>query len=389
MSRQDRPGPLFRHLKKACFIRRPNRFLVECRLGGRPVRAFLPNPGRLQELLLPGRTIYLTADPKTPHRRTRYTAVAVLREGHPILLHTHKTNEAARFLIEEGRIPGLKGARILRSEVRMGHSRFDFLLKRGRQDILLEVKSCTLVGEKVAMFPDAVTERGARHLKELAALAERGAETILLFLVHWPFAKLFLPDYHTDLEFSKVLLEVRRKVKVIPLSIGWRRDLSLSPEVHRLRIPWSLIEQEAQDRGSYLLLLKLRRDRKLSVGSLGRLPFKKGFYLYVGSAMSQLSRRIERHRRLRKRHRWHIDFLREKAHFCSALPIRSSARLECEIAQALGKVSEWTVERFGCSDCSCRSHLFGMSEDPLRSEAFQKVLQHFRMDRLFARSRGA
>ncbi len=70
----------------------------------------------------------------------------------------------------------------------MGRNRFDFLLKEGNKDILLEVKSCTLVGKKVAMFPDAVTERGARHLQELAKFSEEGMETAILFIVHWPFS---------------------------------------------------------------------------------------------------------------------------------------------------------------------------------------------------------
>jgi hypothetical protein len=104
------------------------------------------------------------------------------------------------------------------------------LLKEGNQDILLEVKSCTLVGERVAMFPDAVTERGARHLRELAKISEKGIRTILLFVVHWPFAKVFMPDFHTDLSFSQTLLCVRNRVKVIAVAVRWNQDLSLSSD---------------------------------------------------------------------------------------------------------------------------------------------------------------
>lgn len=385
MTKPIAPLALLGRILKAHFISRPNRFLIHCNLNGRIISAFLPNPGRLQELLLPGRLVYLIKEEGVQPRKTLYTAVAVLRDGVPIMLHTHRTNEVARYLLQMGQIPGLEGSQIIKSEVQMGRSRFDFLLKQGEKEILLEVKSCTLVGERVAMFPDAVTERGARHLRELAGYADRGVRAALLFIVHWPSAELFMPDYHTDLNFSKTLLSIRHQVEIIPLSISWQEDLSLSPKTGCLPIPWSTIEKEAEDRGSYLLILELRRNRKISVGQLGTLLFKKGFYIYVGSAMAHLSQRIERHRRLQKRHHWHIDELRAKTHFKTALPIRSSTRLECEISEALFRICEWTVPRFGCSDCCCSTHLFGMAENPLHSEKFQNLLQYFRMDRLFNR----
>jgi sugar fermentation stimulation protein A len=372
----------FDHVIRARFLKRPNRFLVQCQWRGRILSAFLPNPGRLQELLLPGRTIHLVREEKSSTRKTRYTAVAVDREGQPILLHTHRTNEVARYLLQERKIPELENARIVRPEVRVGRSRFDFLLEEGNRGILLEVKSCTLVGESVAMFPDAVTARGARHLKELAMISEGAVRAVILFVVHWPFAKTFMPDFHTDLNFSQTLLCVRDRVEVIPVSVRWNEDLSLSPDVKILEVPWSAIEEEAKDRGSYLLVLNLKRNRNMDVGKLGEIHFRRGFYIYVGSAMANLSRRMDRHRHLRKRHHWHIDELRAVTEFHSVLAIRSSERLECQVAKAMSEIAEWSVPGFGCTDCSCHSHLFGMSEDPLHSEKFHKLLQYFRMDRL-------
>jgi sugar fermentation stimulation protein A len=355
--------------------------LIRCKLDGRIISAFLPNPGRLQELLLPGQPIYLVEEKKSQDRKTHYTAVAVERDGYPIMLHTHRTNDVARYLLQHGKVPGLEGVKIVKPEVRVGRSRFDFLLNDQGKETLLEVKSCTLVGGKVAMFPDAVTERGARHIEELAKLSEEGIKTAVLFIVHWPFAKIFMPDYHTDLNFSQTLLRIREKVKVIPISVGWNQNLTLLPKVNVLQIPWDYIEEEAEDRGSYLLILKLKRSQTINVGRLGKVSFKKGFYIYVGSAMANLSKRIERHRHLRKKHHWHIDELRDMAEFHSMLAIRSSDRLECEIAKAFSKIAEWKIPRFGSSDCSCETHLFGMSRDPLLSEDFHKLLQYFRMDR--------
>ena len=137
----------------------------------RVLNAFLPNPGRLQELLLPGVRLHLVEDRGNPLRKTSYTVVAVERDGVPIMLHTHRTNQVARYLIEEGFIKALNAARIVKAEATVGRSRFDFLLEDVHGERYLEVKSCTLVGKRVAMFPDAITERGARHLDELARLS--------------------------------------------------------------------------------------------------------------------------------------------------------------------------------------------------------------------------
>jgi sugar fermentation stimulation protein A len=190
-----------------------------------------------------------------------------------------------------------------------------------------------------------------------------------------------MPDYHTDLNFSQTLLQLREKLQVIPISISWEQNLSLSPEVSLLQIPWNHIEEEAKDRGSYLLILHLKRRSTIRIGRLGDVSFRKGFYIYVGSAMANLSKRMERHRRIRKQRHWHIDYLRSAAEFQAVLAIRSSARLECEIANAFSEIAEWAIPGFGSTDCSCKTHLFGMSKDPLLSENFHKLLQYFRMDR--------
>jgi sugar fermentation stimulation protein A len=375
------PLRLFDKPFQARFVKRPNRFLIECSSGGRILRAFLPNPGRLQELLFPGTWLYLVEDSSNPLRKTSFTVVAVEREGIPIMLHTHRTNQVARFLIEHGFIPSLRGASIVKAEATVGRSRFDFLLDDGRRQIYLEVKSCTLAGERVAMFPDAVTARGARHLEELATLSHQGKRTVVLFVINWPFAEAFMPDYHTDLHFAQTLIKVRDAVEIIPATIQWNKDLSLLPEARILTIPWEYIEGEAKDRGSYLLVLRLDKDKKINIGRLGTILFRKGFYVYVGSAMTNLTARIERHRRLRKNFHWHIDSLRDAAEFLCVLTIRSSDRLECEIASSMSKIAEWSVRGFGCSDCTCPTHLFGFMDDPVGLPSFQKLLQYFRMDR--------
>lgn len=383
MNHSPLPSPWFREFEKARFLERPNRFLIRCRTEEGERTAFLPNPGRLLELLLPGRTVFLVRDGWKRERAHPYTVIAVEREGLPIMLHTHRTNAVAAYLLETGRVPGLEGARVLAKEVPVGHSRFDLLVRHRGGELLIEVKSCTLFGKRLAMFPDAVTARGTRHLQELADLSDKGRPTGVLFVVHWPRAEFFLPDYHTDPLFARTMLAVKEKVRFFPVAVAWRKDLTLAPETRLLAIPWEILKREGADRGSYLLLLRLEEGKWIVVGRQGPQFFPAGYYVYVGSAAQGLTARLKRHRRLRKKRHWHIDYLRQEAQVKALLPIRASERLECSLAAALAKIAEWTVPGFGCSDCSCQSHLFGLRDDPLKHEAFIAMLLHFRMDRLF------
>ena len=118
------------------------------------------------------------------------------------------------------------------------------------------------------------------------------------------------------------------------------------------------------------------------MGGLGRLGLRRGFYIYVGSAKKSLSKRLERHKRLKKKAFWHIDYLRAASELRAVLPVRSTDRLECEISRSLHTLAEWVVPGFGSSDCACPSHLFGIGENPLANPAFHNLLQHFRMERL-------
>jgi len=374
-----RPWP---HILEASLIDRPNRFLVRCRLEKNIITAYLPNPGRLKELFLPDRRIYLVPNDPESGRKTAYTAVAVSHEGHPIVLHTHKTNDVARYLIEQNLITGLKGAEVIASEVTYGRSRFDFLLLHKGAQVVLEVKSCTLIKGKTAMFPDAVTERGSRHLRHLAALSRKGLKTAVLFVIHWPHARIFMPDFHTDPVFSQTLIECRKKINIRAVSVHWDQQLTLLPQAKALKIPWPLITKETKDLGSYLALFRLNKRQKVRIGKLGMITFPRGYYIYVGSAMANLSARIRRHIRVHKKQHWHLDYLRPYLSFIDAFPIRASSRLECRLAQALATASSWAVPGFGSSDCSCDSHLFGWRKNPLETERFFHLLLWFRMERL-------
>lgn len=374
---------MYAEIKEARFRSRLNRFVIVCEVDGEEKLAHLPNPGRMWELLFPGTLLYLVPAAGR-NRKTRLKVVGVERDGVPVMLDTQYSNTVAERLITRQQIPQLAGWQVLKREVPFGHSRFDLLLGRGEERFILEIKSCTLFGGRVAMFPDAVTERGRKHVEELALLSDQGYRVGVLFLIHWQRAEYFLPDYHTDLEFGKTFFRLRNKVQFMAVALRWERDFSLPDEVRPVAIPWKLIGRELNDSGCYIFIVRLPAEQTIVIGSKGSMVFSKGYYLYVGSAKNSLSKRLERHQRKRKRFHWHIDYLRTFCEPHASIAIRTTADLEHELAGAVSAIADWQVPGFGCSDCSCTSHLFGMQEDPLHSSRFISLLQYFRMDRLEA-----
>ena len=101
--------------------------------------------------------------------------------------------------------------------------------------------------------------------------------------------------------------------------------------------------------------------------------------IYVGSAMKNLEARISRHMRKRKKKHWHIDYLRDHADEIHALPIRTSKRIECELAEAIASLMRPVHVGFGCSDCKCATHLFYNKSNPLDMVDFHEFLERFRM----------
>jgi sugar fermentation stimulation protein A len=204
------PGPLV----PSRFVQRYNRFLLQVDLegSGEAVDAHMADPGRLRELLVPGRRLWLRSA-TNPARKTRWTAVLVEGPGgqEMISLDTLLPNRLIRRALEQQALPEMADWALVRAEFPLGRSRLDFLLKdvRGRQ-MALEVKSVTLVEDGVALFPDAVTERGARHVKELGELArKREWEAAVLFVVQRSDAREVRAARSIDPNFASALEEAK------------------------------------------------------------------------------------------------------------------------------------------------------------------------------------
>jgi len=366
---------------EATFLKRINRFVVKVKIEGKEELAYLPNPGRLWELLLPGKILLVFKNKNTS--QLTYTVLACKKDSNYILLHTHLTNKIIKKLIEDKKIEFWGNYQVLKEETKFNSSRFDLVLedKNTLEKLVLEIKTCTLFGEKIAMFPDAETKRGTRHILELNELGKKGIKGGVLFVVMNPEIKYFLPAYHIDYQFSKALIEARNKIEIKAIALRWDKTFTYVKEVKELEIPFDFLEK-IEDKGIYLLVFKLKNKENLEIGSLGKMIFEKGYYVYVGSAMKNLTKRINRHLRKDKKLKWHIDYLISKAQNLKVIPIRSFEKLECKIAKELSLISQKTVPDFGASDCRCKSHLFYFSENPLEKEEFQRLIIEYRINRL-------
>ncbi len=223
-------------LQPAIFVNRPNRFITRIRLGGEVLDAHLPDPGRLQELLLPGVELQVQHSPGHK-RKTDYTTHLVRWEKIWVCINTLLPNRFAEFLIAGGHLPFLEGWSTIRREATEGDSRFDFLLGRGTGQMFLEVKSVTFAEAGVAQFPDAVTERGARHARHLAELARNGHQTMILFVIQRSDAQSFRPMWDRDPNLGQALVEAQEAGVAIHAII-----CEVSPEqlVYRGEVPTDL-----------------------------------------------------------------------------------------------------------------------------------------------------
>ena len=117
-------------------------------------------------------------------------------------------------------------------------------------------------------------------------------------------------------------------------------------------------------KGAYCLLISVNKNTISKIGALGKLSFKKGNYVYVGSAMNSLEKRIQRHLCSKKKIFWHIDYLlsNKNVKIKKVFYKESAKKEECDIAKKVAK-NGVAVKKFGCSDCKCKSHLFKLDED--------------------------
>ena len=206
---------------RATFLRRVNRFVVEVKQGGRAVRAHLANSGRLTELLAPGRPAMLVARHSST-RKTRYDLALIRYHGLWVSVDARKPGPLLAEAIVNGQLPEFEGYSLNRTEPAVPaesrktkgtspvRGRFDLLLEGPKGPCYVETKSVTLVEDGRALFPDARTTRGARHMRQLADLAEGETDSAVVFVVQRADARELAPHWLSDPYFGWELVAARR-----------------------------------------------------------------------------------------------------------------------------------------------------------------------------------
>lgn len=192
-------------VRPARFQSRPNRFIARVELDGREETVHVKNTGRCRELLLPGRTVYLEQS-SNPDRKTRFDLIAVDKSGLLINLDAQAPNQVFAEWARAGRFrPNLT---LLRPEITWGSSRFDFYWEdaAGAKGFV-EVKGCTLEEDGLALFPDAPTLRGVKHLRELARAQGEGYACTVCLVLQMKGCRLFCPNERTHPAFGQALRE--------------------------------------------------------------------------------------------------------------------------------------------------------------------------------------
>ncbi len=208
----------YSNIVKATFLARPNRFEADVDLNGQDERVHVKNTGRCKELLIKGAEVYLTA-PGTPGRKTTYDLVAVKKPSTGVLFNID--SQAPNKVVKEWL--STKDYDKVTPEYTYGNSRIDFYMEKettaGTKRFLMEVKGCTLEIDGTGYFPDAPTERGVKHIRELIKARAEGYESILAFVIQMEGVDRVLPHVATHPEFGEAMEDARRAgVKILFLT---------------------------------------------------------------------------------------------------------------------------------------------------------------------------
>lgn len=209
-------------LVEAVFVERKNRFVGMVEVAGQINAAHVPSSGRMWELLFPGNIVYVA--PSSPGKRTQYRIYLASFDKTLVSVDSLLPNRLIYKVLSHQALAFFKDYREIKKEVTYGESRFDLCLKGGSGIRFIEVKSITLVEEGTAKFPDAPSERGEKHLKELTRAVVKGNRASVIFVIQRNDARVFSPNLATDPTFTQALCKaVSAGVEVYALACDVNR----------------------------------------------------------------------------------------------------------------------------------------------------------------------
>lgn len=217
----------YNNIFKGEFIDRPNRFIANVVIEDKVEVCHVKNTGRCKELLVKGNTVYLQKS-DNPDRKTKYDLIAVQKGNRLINMDSQIVNYVALEYVSNL----FENIITIKPEYKYGNSRFDIYVETENEKIFIEVKGVTLENDGVVRFPDAPTERGLKHLKELQKAVTEGYRAYVLFVVQMSDVKYFEPNSQTHLEFAEEL-RIAKNNGVIPLAF----DCAVTPDSIVIRKP--------------------------------------------------------------------------------------------------------------------------------------------------------
>ena len=198
----------YHNIKEGIFVSRPNRFIAHVEIDGKVEICHVKNTGRCKELLIPGTKVYLE-ESSNPNRKTKYDLVQVYKGDQLVNLDSQMPNFLVKEWLENGL--GFPDITLLETEKKYGNSRFDLYTEYQGKKAWIEVKGVTLENDGIARFPDAPTERGIKHIKELGKCVEDGYEAWIIFVIQMENIHEFQPNWNTHPQFGEALIEAKER----------------------------------------------------------------------------------------------------------------------------------------------------------------------------------
>ena len=195
---------IYDNIKKGKFISRPNRFIANIEIDGKEEICHVKNTGRCRELLVSGASVFVQKSEKA-ERKTGFDLISVYKGDTLVNIDSQAPNK----VVGEWLTGYFQNIRLIKPEAKYKNSRFDYYIETDKKKIFLEVKGVTLEENGVVLFPDAPTERGVRHLKELCQCIGDGFEAYVVFVVQLEGAKYFTPNRKTHPQFADALEEAK------------------------------------------------------------------------------------------------------------------------------------------------------------------------------------
>lgn len=201
---------IYENIQRALFIERPNRFIAHVDMEKTGVEiVHVKNTGRCREILKTGTSVILEKS-KNPHRKTAYSLISAYKEGLLINIDSQVPNKVVYDAIIEGRTKEFQYIKTLKREAVFGNSRFDLYFETRNDKGFIEVKGVTLENNGIAMFPDAPTKRGTKHVNELIKAHKLGYTCFIFFLIQMRGVSCFTPNISTDPDFSSALSAAKK-----------------------------------------------------------------------------------------------------------------------------------------------------------------------------------